>query len=190
MQGDGLPGCRKRRRAQLLWCSTCGGKRHPHRLPVSAAALLQAFMHIHALAATRPTPTFCSACCRCTFSKEPCKADATLAAVLDRLAELTVRQLEAPWALKHPHLPNRQRGMAAYHTATLLVDASQHHWKLLHLNPSAVHRTGEAPAPFCPYPRLVPKYSGMRSAHVVPCCISIAMRSLFSAALGACVRRS
>jgi hypothetical protein len=65
-----------------------------------------------------------------------------LASVLDRLAELTVRQLEAPWASRHPHLPDRRRALAAYDTATMLVDASQHRWKLLHLNPNASGKTG------------------------------------------------
>lgn len=63
-------------------------------------------------------------------------------AVLGRLAEMTMRDIEAPWAERHRAVRNLQRGLPAYGTATMLVDASQRGWKLLHLNANASQVTG------------------------------------------------
>lgn len=74
-------------------------------------------------------------------------------AVLGRLAELVMRDIEAPWAERHRAVRNLQRGLPAYGTATMLVDAAARGWRLLHLNANASQITG-ARARCAPGPRL------------------------------------
>lgn len=56
-----------------------------------------------------------------------------------------MRELEAEWAQAHVIAKGLQRPRAAYETATMLVDASQHAWKVLYINPQASRVTGDPP---------------------------------------------
>ncbi len=56
-----------------------------------------------------------------------------------------MRELEAEWAQSHVSVKGVQRPPTAYETATMLVDASQHAWKVLYINPQASRVTGDLP---------------------------------------------
>lgn len=56
-----------------------------------------------------------------------------------------MRELEAEWAQAYVTAKGLQRPPAAYETATMLVDASQHAWKVLYINPQASRVTGDPP---------------------------------------------
>ena len=53
-----------------------------------------------------------------------------------------MRQLEADWAREHTSIKGLQRPKAAYESATMLVDASQHAWKVIYINSPASKITG------------------------------------------------
>ena len=53
-----------------------------------------------------------------------------------------MRQLEADWAREHTSIKGLQRPRAAYESATMLVDASQHAWKVVYINSPASNITG------------------------------------------------
>ena len=68
------------------------------------------------------------------------------------MAELTMRQLEADSAKEQPGAKGLLRPKAAYEAATMLVDASQHAWKVLYLDSQASAVTGRCPelqSPLC-----------------------------------------
>ena len=62
--------------------------------------------------------------------------------MLAGMAEVAVRAMEASWAAGHKHVSGLVRPPAAFSAATLLVDASQRAWKVLHLNAAITAMTG------------------------------------------------
>ena len=58
------------------------------------------------------------------------------------MAELTMRQLEADSAKEQPGAKGLLRPKAAYEAAIMLVDASQHAWKVLYIDSQASAVTG------------------------------------------------
>lgn len=64
------------------------------------------------------------------------------ASVLAGMAEVAVRAMEASWAAEHNHVRGLVRPPAAFTAATMLVDASQRAWKVLHLNAAVTAMTG------------------------------------------------
>lgn len=63
--------------------------------------------------------------------------------MLANMAEVAVRALEAAWAQQHSHVRGL-RAPAAFSAATMLVDASQRAWRVLHLNAAVSAMTGGA----------------------------------------------
>lgn len=81
------------------------------------------------------------------FGTEPESCDAQAAAVLAAMAELTMRSLEADWALRHCHISHLLRPPSAYAPAVMLLDASPRAWKLLYLSEAASAATGDCTFP-------------------------------------------
>ena len=64
------------------------------------------------------------------------------------MAELTMRQLEGDSAKEQSNAKGLLRPKAAYEAAMMLVDASQHAWKVLYLDSQASSVTGTLPRTF------------------------------------------
>ncbi|BDA43374.1 probable serine/threonine-protein kinase STY8 at C-terminar half [Coccomyxa sp. Obi] len=78
----------------------------------------------------------------CVFDNRVRSCDAVEASVLAGMAEVAVRAMEASWAAQHAHARGLVRPPAAFTAATMLVDASQFAWKVLHLNAAVTAMTG------------------------------------------------
>ncbi len=86
---------------------------------------------------------------RCVFDNKPRACDAVEASVLAGMAEAAMRQLEAAWVQQHSHISGLLRPPTAFSAATMLVDASQRAWRVLHLNAAVSAMTGAHPASMC-----------------------------------------